>query len=69
MLGIFFMTLLICTVVIYVVILVFSVRAGIELYRENREFSRRFQQLEHASGQRNQVSIRPAAAGRPGPTI
>ena len=44
------MTLLICTVVIYVVILVFSARAGIEVYMENREFSRRLsKQLGHAS--------------------
>jgi hypothetical protein len=47
------MTLLICTVVIYVVILVFSARAGIEVYLENRDFSRRFSKhLEHASAHR-----------------
>ena len=54
LLGIFFrdviMTLLICTVVIYVVILVFGAKAGIEIYLENREFSRRFSKhLEHAN--------------------
>jgi len=44
------MTLLICTVVIYVVILVFGAKAGIEIYLENREFSRRFSKhLEHAN--------------------
>ena len=64
------MTLLICTVVIYVVILVFGARAGIELYLENREFTRRFPKPpEHTSGHRNQGSVISAPAGRHGHTI